>query len=243
LQELCYESRRRRSDGRTTAQLTRDGLADRTCTAQRAGTTPVRHATRDPVQAEGLRGRAAAQPYRAIDRLARDELIEPAETTREGNRPERTVYRITDEGRQEFYSRIGQLISAPALDSPSFAVALSFAGYFPDTAILHALTARVPQLEGEIAGLSAVSQLAEAHVQRVALLEQEYLHAIRAAELTWTKSVIEDLRSGRLTWDSAAAIHDPRSLVNNLVNNEDTGAERRRMAGLRAIGDERPRRS
>ncbi|MBV9164000.1 MAG: PadR family transcriptional regulator [Pseudonocardiales bacterium] len=177
--------------------------------------------------------------YRAIERLTRDELIEPAETTREGNRPERTVYRITDEGRQEFYSRIGQLISAPALDSPSFAVALSFAGYFPDTSILHALTARVPQLEGEIAGLSAVSQLAGAHVQRVALLEQEYLHAIRVAELKWTKSVIEDLRFGRLTWDSAAAIHDPTSLVNN----DDTKAERRGDAELRAIGDELPRRS
>src|SRR5262249_56593072 len=48
--------------------------------------------------------------YRAFERLARDELIEPVETSREGRRPERTVYRITDEGRAEFQHWLGHLL-------------------------------------------------------------------------------------------------------------------------------------
>jgi DNA-binding PadR family transcriptional regulator len=36
--------------------------------------------------------------YDAVERLQRQGLIEPVETTRAGNRPERTVYRITEEG-------------------------------------------------------------------------------------------------------------------------------------------------
>src|SRR5215471_2361237 len=56
--------------------------------------------------------------YHAVDRLAGQRLIEPAETTREGNRPERTVYRITDEGRDEFDSRVRQFLEKPVAEHP-----------------------------------------------------------------------------------------------------------------------------
>jgi DNA-binding PadR family transcriptional regulator len=150
--------------------------------------------------------------YRAVERLSRDELIEPIETTKEGSRPERTLYRITEEGRQEFYRRIGQLISAPAQDSPSFAVA--------------------------IAELDAICQLAETHVSRAAVLEQEYLRAIRTAELAWVNSIIEDLRTARLSWDSPAAIRDSTTLTNP----EDAEASSQGKTELQAITSEWPNR-
>ena len=39
--------------------------------------------------------------YDTVERLQRLEFIEPRQTTREGRRPERTVYSITDTGREE----------------------------------------------------------------------------------------------------------------------------------------------
>ena len=38
--------------------------------------------------------------YPAVERLAAAGLIEPAQTAREGRRPERTVYQITEAGRE-----------------------------------------------------------------------------------------------------------------------------------------------
>ena len=39
--------------------------------------------------------------YNNIERLKLAGLIEPVETTREGRRPERTIYRLTREGQRE----------------------------------------------------------------------------------------------------------------------------------------------
>src|SRR5215831_19269698 len=39
--------------------------------------------------------------YHAINQLQRDGLIEPIEISREGRRPERTVYQITPDGEDE----------------------------------------------------------------------------------------------------------------------------------------------
>src|SRR5215510_1446191 len=77
--------------------------------------------------------------YRAFERLARDELIEPVETSREGRRPERTVYQITEEGRAEFHHRLLQLIERPVVDDPVFGVALGFVGYLNPESVLEAL--------------------------------------------------------------------------------------------------------
>ena len=54
--------------------------------------------------------------YHAVERLARDELITPTKTDREGRRPERTVYEITDEGRRELSTRLRRLLEEPEPD-------------------------------------------------------------------------------------------------------------------------------
>ena len=51
--------------------------------------------------------------YHAVEKLAGEQLIVPVETTREGRRPERTVYEITDEGRMELSTRLRGLIVNP----------------------------------------------------------------------------------------------------------------------------------
>lgn len=49
------------------------------------------------------------------------------------------------------------------------------------------------------AGLDA-SLAANANLPAILMLEVEYGHAVATAQLTWVRSTIDDLRSGRLTW-------------------------------------------
>ena len=140
--------------------------------------------------------------YDAVDRLARAGLVEPLEISREGKRPERTVYRITDEGREEFQTWLNELLSTPVAEYPLFMVAVNFLAYLPPKEAVSTLQRRVVALESAIAGLDTAlrSLQEEFHLPRLYLIEQEYMRAMRQAELAWVRAVIADIRSGRLAW-------------------------------------------
>jgi DNA-binding PadR family transcriptional regulator len=143
--------------------------------------------------------------YRAVERLERDGLIEPMETSREGRRPERTVYRVTEEGNEEFAVWIGELLERIAPEFPDYSVAIGFAAYLPLEVVLKRLEARAVALHGHVAGVEAgLKGLLEGiKLPRPVLLERELSLALRKAELVWTQNVIEDLRAQRLSWSPA----------------------------------------
>src|SRR5262245_9612254 len=64
--------------------------------------------------------------YHAIGRLRRARLIDPVETSREGRRPERTVYRLTDEGEQAVLDWLREILARPAKEPSQLFAALSF---------------------------------------------------------------------------------------------------------------------
>src|SRR5262252_796351 len=142
--------------------------------------------------------------YRAFERLARDELIEPVETSREGRRPERTVYQITDEGRTEFSHWLLHLLERPVVEDPVFAVAVGLLGYLNPESVLEALNDRFASLEGEIAGVDAALQAMRASLPRLVLLAHEFRRALRQAERDWVLGLIQDIRTGGLSWDLEA---------------------------------------
>nr|MDQ2831085.1 hypothetical protein [Chloroflexota bacterium] len=86
---------------------------------------------------------------------------------------------------------------------PLFMVAVSFLAYLPPTVAVSTLQRRVVALESAIAGLDTAlrSLQEEFHLPRLYLVEQEYMRALRQAELAWVRAVIADIRSGRLSWD------------------------------------------
>ena len=61
--------------------------------------------------------------YTVVDNLAKHGLIEAMEASREGRRPERTVYRLTDEGRAELEDWMTELLGAPVKEYPQFEAA------------------------------------------------------------------------------------------------------------------------
>ena len=139
--------------------------------------------------------------YHAIDRLLRSRLIEVAETSRAGRRPERTTYRITAEGTGELVRWLRQMIATPRHETSEFMASVSFLLHLTPKDAMVQLEHRAARLEQEIAGLSeGMKQLID-RVQRINLLEDEYLLAMRQAEFAWVRGLIAELRSGQLKWD------------------------------------------
>ncbi len=150
--------------------------------------------------------------YHAIDRLVKAGLILPVETNREGNRPERTVYQLTDDGHDSFVRWLGELLAQPLSEYPLFTVAISFLAYLPMEIALQALAARVIELEGELAGLEARLQGLGKSLHRLLLLELEYVRALRQGEVAWVRTLMQDIRDGDLTWDAEALREHPERL-------------------------------
>lgn len=141
--------------------------------------------------------------YRAIEELEASGWIELAETTREGRRPERTVYRITAEGREVLQDWLCDMLERPLPEHPSFNAAVGLLTYLPQERALSALQVRVVGLRAELAAgdEAAVALEQELRLPRVILLEHEHGRALREAELRWVVSVVDDIRSGRMRWN------------------------------------------
>ena len=135
--------------------------------------------------------------YHAVDRLVTAGFVQAAETEREGTRPERTVYSVTDEGRAELAFRLQQLLAQPS-DAATFHAALSLIGDLPAEVALWSLRNRAAAVDGEIARSAAVLAGALQQLPRLWLIEVEYLHGQLAAEATWLRKLIAEIESGEL---------------------------------------------
>jgi DNA-binding PadR family transcriptional regulator len=145
--------------------------------------------------------RQRASVYQTIDRLRRLGLIAPREKVREEKWPERTVYELTDEGRRTFREWMNEALSTRAREFPEFPVAVSLLGLLTPEEALCQLETRVAALEDEAARIDSQFGTAAAEgLPRLFLLETEYQRATLKTELEWVRAVVDDLRTGGLTW-------------------------------------------
>jgi DNA-binding PadR family transcriptional regulator len=143
----------------------------------------------------------AGSLYHAVDRLHRLGFIRPVETARDGRRPERTVYAITDAGRDEFTTNLSDLLRIPAEEFPVFAAALEMATAVEQPTCRRLLERRTIALEAELAAIEQVIvSLCKKGLDRASVLEAEYVQHMCRAELGWVRGVIADMDAGDLTW-------------------------------------------
>jgi DNA-binding PadR family transcriptional regulator len=141
-----------------------------------------------------------ASLYQTINRLEREGLIAAQSVSRDENRPERTVYELTDAGRETMMDWMRQILSTPSPEFPDFPAALSVLAVLTPKDARQQLERRLAALEPELKRLDGI--LAKtSFLPRLFLLEMELLRATCATELKWVRSVVEDLRSGKLTWN------------------------------------------
>jgi DNA-binding PadR family transcriptional regulator len=127
--------------------------------------------------------------YRELRAMEREGLIEAARTEKVGNRPERTVYAITDEGRLELTTLREQAIKPPLASGPDpLGVALLFAADGLDREQLRrTLRARREMLAIWVAEIAAerAELIAKGHldVLAAAVMRRGIAHA--EAEVGW----------------------------------------------------------
>jgi DNA-binding PadR family transcriptional regulator len=128
--------------------------------------------------------------YTVVNNLAKHGFIEPVSAGREGRRPERTVYQITEAGRKELDDWMAELIAVPVKEYPQFEAALSELPVLSPARALELLRTRAGALEQAIADDRA--ELAGLDVPRLFLLEAEYQLTMQEAELAWLRGLVAE---------------------------------------------------
>jgi DNA-binding PadR family transcriptional regulator len=137
--------------------------------------------------------------YTVVDNLTRHGLIEAMEAQREGRRPERTVYRLTEAGGTELDDWMSELLAVPAKEYPQFEAALSLMPVLPPDRVAALLRSRTLALEQEISDVKElIGAASRAGLPRLVLIEGEYHVAMQDRELAWTRELIAELEAGTL---------------------------------------------
>jgi len=139
--------------------------------------------------------------YHAVGRLEEHGLVEAAGTDREGNRPERTTYRITSAGREALTGRLQDMLAEPVNEYPAFPLAVSEAYNLPVADVLALLDRRLELLQEQLEYLQAgEAAVRKKDVARKYWIDLQYQQTMLASEMGWIRSLQDQLRSGELPW-------------------------------------------
>ena len=141
--------------------------------------------------------------YRTIERLLAAGLIAVRETGRDPRYPERTVYEITDAGRRTARRWLEEMLAEPRQEYPEFPAALSHVLMLEPAELIEVLERRARRLTAALAAADENAAAEAGHgLPRIAMLETEYQRAVLAAEAQWVTQILDELRTGKLTWSS-----------------------------------------
>ena len=136
--------------------------------------------------------------YTVVGNLEKHGFVEAVESVREGARPERTIYRLTDAGRAELEDWVRELLGEPDFEPPKFRAGLSLLlALGPDT-VAELLGNRLGALEERLLAQTEALDGYRAEVPRLMLIEAEYELALLRAEADWVRALLLDLTTGAL---------------------------------------------
>jgi DNA-binding PadR family transcriptional regulator len=157
--------------------------------------------------AQTLRSRAKEQSvrlnygslYAVVESLEKKGFIKSTGTVREGKRPQRTVYDITEEGSLEMTDWLTELVGTPNKEYPAFMAGLSFLPALDPDDALAALRRRAEGLTVQLVSLRGIEEAArQAGLPRIFGLEAEYEESRMVAELRFVTGLVEEMANGTL---------------------------------------------
>jgi DNA-binding PadR family transcriptional regulator len=161
--------------------------------------------------------------YTVVGNLEKHGFLAVEGSVREGARPERTVYRITDAGLAELADWVRELIAVPEREVPRFEAGLSVLGALGPDEVAELLRGRLAMLERRIA--DDQDALAKTDVPRLFLIEEEYALAIRRAEAEWVGGFLTEIEDGSLPGlDMWRAFHETGELPPEIADLAERGA-------------------
>ena len=135
--------------------------------------------------------------YGVVAGLERRRLIRAVETVREGRRPQRTIYEITDAGATEMTEWLSELLAVPVKEYLQFEAALSLIGGLPPEEAVGLLRQRCEAIEIALDQREALHEtLGKRGVPRIFWIESEYQGALAQAELEFIRGLVADIEGG-----------------------------------------------
>ena len=143
----------------------------------------------------GIAGAAAALA------LQKAGFVAAQETSRAGQRPERTVYAITEAGRHELHDWLRELVEEPQHEYPSFVAALSLIGALPPDEAVELLRRRLERLARQRAEVRAlIDRTVAGGVHPMFLVEEEYRIALLDADAAFVERLVERITDPQDGW-------------------------------------------
>jgi DNA-binding PadR family transcriptional regulator len=138
--------------------------------------------------------------YFALKKLAEEEFVEKVATEQEGGRPSRTVYQITDAGREEFMRLLREMWDTVERQTFDFDIGLSFMSSLPIDEVEGYLRKRATHLEHTLQYLDAhqAEELADTDHVPTHLASTVFDHHRRhlQVELEWTRELLQNVKQG-----------------------------------------------
>ncbi len=139
--------------------------------------------------------------YHTVERLAGQDYVRATGTERAGNRPERTTYEITPEGKNALARRVESGLEKYVYEYPLFPVVLSEAHNLDVEDALLRFRRRVADLDDWLAQLDEGLGAARAKgVHEPYWMGGDYIRSQLAAERDWLTKTIERIESKDLPW-------------------------------------------
>jgi len=136
--------------------------------------------------------------YFALGKLAQDGFIEKLATEQEGSRPSRSIYQITERGREEFQKLLRQVWSDIEHQYFALDIGLFFMDALPIEEVIEHLRARVTQLDTiiEHIRIHRAEQISHPEVPGLAgaIFDHSLVHI--EAELAWTNDLLGKVEGG-----------------------------------------------
>jgi len=135
--------------------------------------------------------------YMVVQQLEKAGFVAKEGTSREGQRPERSVYSLTDEGRREMRDWLREIIAEPHHEYPEFVAGLSLIAALPPAEVRDLLERRRARLDEESREIrELVDSTVAGGVHPLFLVEEDYRLALLDAEQAFVTGFIEKIDNG-----------------------------------------------
>ncbi|GAA5070443.1 PadR family transcriptional regulator [Nocardia iowensis] len=135
--------------------------------------------------------------YTVVQNLAKVGFLEIVGSERDGARPERVIYRITDAGRTELTDWTRELLAVPEPEQHRFVAGLSILAVLPPDEVIELLGKRIDALSQAIDVVRGeLERIAAIKLPRLFVIETEFGLAMLEAEAAWARSLRDELVDG-----------------------------------------------
>ena len=175
--------------------------------------------------------------YNALKSMTRDALLEIVGTDQVGGRPERTTYRLTNEGENEFQGLLREALWRVRQPVDPLMPALCFMPVLKREELIAALRNRIPQVRGQLEHVDfAIAQLPNPgtpeHVKELYRLSAARV----AAEVPWAEALIQRLEQGEYEIPHPAEVAREREIRATAVRSEVRRQRAAKRPGARTNG-------